>query len=175
MPSDPTLGQIMPVSFNQTGNLPKGFRLCDGSTLPIAQNQALFSLIGTSFGGNGTTTFGLPDLRGRAIVGQLNGVGMVSGTTTVTLTDQQMPSHNHLWAASTTPGGGRGNPSNNLFGVNTSGAPTQVFAPAGSRELSTTSGTNISTTGGNAAHNNVQPSLAINYMIAVAGVFPSRL
>jgi microcystin-dependent protein len=177
MPLDPVLGQIMPVSFNMPQNIPRGWHLCDGSLLPIGPNQALFSLLGTSFGGDGQTTFGLPDLRGRAVVGQAAGVGAVQGTTTVTLTDQEMPSHNHVLAGSTTAGAGRSSsPANNLFGVNTLGSPAeQIFATAGSGDMPIASGTNVQPAGSSQPHNNMQPYLVVNYMIATSGIYPSRL
>lgn len=175
MPLNPIIGQIMPVAFGSI--IPKGWRLCDGSLLGIAQNQALFSLIGLTYGGNGTTTFALPDLRGRAIfgIGEVP-LGQVAGTTAVTLSDGQLPAHNHSFLASTTAGTGRGiNPTGKVFGTNTQGTPVEmIFAGAGSGEVPLASGTNVTPTGGNQSHPNMQPYLATNYMIAISGVFPTR-
>ncbi|MGY3452706.1 phage tail protein [Bradyrhizobium sp. USDA 4353] len=179
MPLTPVLGQIMPFAGNQA---PRGWAFCNGALLAIQPNQALFSLLGTYYGGNGVTTFALPDLRGRAILGSTgNGgqypAGMVSGETSVTLTVPQLPSHNHLMQASTTNGAGRvAAPTDKLFGTNTF-PPTDtklIFATAGVGEVPLATGTNITNTGGGQAHNNMQPYLVINYLIAMQGVYPSR-
>ncbi|WP_245431274.1 phage tail protein, partial [Rhodoplanes roseus] len=118
----------MPAAF---GLVPRGWALCDGSLLSIQSNQALFALLGTTFGGDGRSTFGLPDLRGRAVLGSdLASVpwGQVAGTETVTVTVDQLPSHTHVVSASTTAGTGRGSaPNGNLFGINTA-SPVAIFA-----------------------------------------------
>jgi microcystin-dependent protein len=179
MPFEPVLGQIMPFAGNV---VPRGWAVCNGALLSIQQNAALFSLIGTYYGGDGVRSFGLPDLRGRAILGSTgNGgdypVGMVSGTTTVTLTVSQLPAHNHVIQASTTSGSGRGtSPLNNLFGVNTVPAtgPKQIFLTAGTGETPTAPSTNVLPDGGGTPHNNMQPYLTISYLIALQGTFPSR-
>ena len=178
MPLTPTMGQIMPLSFASPQNIPKGWRLCDGSLLSVAQNQALFSLLGTRYGGDGITTFGIPDLRGRAILGGTGeGVGPKAGSETVSLTEAQIPSHSHTLAASTTAGAGRAGPgTGKLFAVNTAGSPvTTIFGVAGSGEVPLADDTNVSVAGSGQPHTNMQPYLAINYVIAVSGVYPSRL
>ncbi|MEW6644198.1 MAG: tail fiber protein [Pseudomonadota bacterium] len=176
MPATPFVGQIMPAGF---GIIPKGWAPCNGQLLAITANQALFSLIGTTYGGDGVRTFALPDLRGRAVLGcNFNSVpwGLVSGTENVTLTPQQLPTHNHTLMGSTTAGSGRSQPpTNQLFGVNTLGSPaTKIFATAGAQEVPLSVSTNITNTGGNLSHNNMQPFLVINYLIALQGIFPSR-
>ncbi|MGJ5204923.1 phage tail protein [Bradyrhizobium sp. HKCCYLR20261] len=179
MPMTPVLGQIMPFAGSQP---PKGWALCNGALLAVQTNQALFSLLGTYYGGNGITTFALPDLRGRAILGSTGSsgqypAGMVSGETTVTLNVSQIASHNHVFYASTTQGAGRGStPTNNLFGTNTLPPtnPDAIFATAGAQEEPLALGTNIADTGGGQAHNNMQPYLVLNYLIALQGVYPSR-
>jgi microcystin-dependent protein len=174
MPYEPVLGQIMPVGF---AVVPKGWALCDGSILAIQSNQALFSLFGTRFGGNGVTTFGLPDLRGRAILGAdtANTMGVQSGTTTVALADPQLPRHTHTLIGSTTNGVGRGaNPADHVFGVNTAPGNQQIFGAAGAAEVPLASGTNVVPNGAGQAHNNMQPYLVINYMVALQGTYPSR-
>ncbi|WP_315720095.1 MULTISPECIES: phage tail protein [unclassified Bradyrhizobium] len=180
MPMTPVLGQIMPFAGSQP---PRGWALCNGALLAIQTNQGLFSLLGTYYGGNGVTTFALPDLRGRAILGSTGSsgqfpAGMVSGETTVTLNVSQIAAHNHNFNASTTAGAGRGaSPANNLFGANTLPPPPNakaIFATAGAQEEPLALGTNITDTGGGQAHNNMQPYLVINYLIAMQGVYPSR-
>lgn len=177
MPAQPFLGQIMPVAFDWA---PKGWAQCNGALLAITQNQALFSLLGTTYGGDGRSTFGLPDLRGRAILGSTGSggnypAGEISGQTTVLLTTQQIPAHNHTVNASTTAGAGRVGvtPAGHVFGANT--APVRnIFLLAGSHETNLALGTNILPDGGNQPHNNMQPYLTINYVIATQGIFPSR-
>lgn len=177
MPADPFVGQIMPAGF---GIVPKGWHACDGSILPITQYQALFALLGTAYGGDGIRTFALPDLRGRAVLGSNFGSvawGQVSGTETVTVSVAELPSHNHMVTAATTKGAGRGlsAPTAKLFGENTAGSPVvDIFALAGSKEVALAPSTNVVNDGGNQAHNNMQPFLVINYLIALQGIFPSR-
>ena len=175
MPAEPYVGQIMPVGFPFA---PKGWALCNGQLLSIQQNSALFSLVGTAYGGDGRTTFGLPDLRGRAVLGCNYGsipLGQIAGAEKITMLVDHLPSHTHTLQASTAAGGGRGTaaPTNNLFGVN-SNPVTSIFYPAGSSEIPLAVGANVAPSGGNQPHNNMQPFLVINYVIALAGVFPSR-
>lgn len=176
MPVTPFLGQIMPAAF---GIVPKGWAMCNGSLLAIQTNSALFSLLGTTFGGNGVTTFALPDLRGRAVLGSdIRGQapwGQIAGTETVQLTTNQIPSHTHTLQASTTVGQGRGsNPAGNLFGVAGGTQPPMIFAAPDAKDIALSSSTNVQNVGGNLPHNNMQPYLVINYLIALTGVFPPR-
>lgn len=180
MPVNPVLGQIMPFAGQV---VPRGWALCNGALVGISQNQALFSLLGTYYGGNGTTTFGLPDLRGRAVLGASGAgsgnypLGSLAGTTMVTLSVPQLPSHNHIIQASTKNGAGRGQgPANNLFCVNTEPAanPKKIFLLTGSGETPLAISTNIVNDGGSQAHNNLQPYLTISYLIALSGTYPSR-
>jgi microcystin-dependent protein len=180
MPFEPVLGQIMPFAGSV---VPKNWAPCNGQLLSIPQNQALFSLLGTSYGGDGIRTFGLPDLRGRAILGSTGTsgnypMGMVSGTTAETLSVSQIPQHNHTIQASTNTGQGRGSvpPAGNLFANNTlpaSGA-TKIFLTAGTSEVALAPSTNIANDGGGQPHNNMQPYLTISYLIALTGIYPSR-
>jgi len=175
MPYEPVLGQIMPIAF---GKVPKNWHLCDGTLLSIAQNTALFSLFGTMYGGDGKASFGLPDLRGRAILGAASqqGMGAFDGVTTVTLSDPELPRHNHRLSASTTKGSGRNvSPAAHLFGENTSPGGETIFGVAGSGEVALAAKTNLTPTGGSQPHNNMQPYLAINYVVALVGIYPSRL
>ena len=177
MPSDPFLGQIMPAAF---GIVPRGWAACNGALLSIQQNQALFSLLGTTYGGNGINNFALPDLRGRAGRGSDFGsvpLGEVIGSETVAVSTSELPTHNHALQASTQsgPGGKPPSPAGKVFGQNTLGAPVQtIFAAAASAEVALSAGTNVTNTGGGQAHNNMQPSLVVNYVIALQGAFPSR-
>ena len=162
----PYLGEVKIVSFNFP---PRGWSQCDGQLLAINQNQALFSLLGTQYGGNGQTTFGLPDFRGRAAthMGQMV-IGERGGEAAHTLTGGEMPQHNHFAegqpATATT-----GTPNNNFL----AGVPT--FGYRGTVGTATTlhPGT-ITNTGGSQAHENRQPFLVLNFIIALQGVFPSR-
>jgi len=146
--------------------------------MSIAQNTALFSLLGTTFGGNGVQTFGLPDIRGRAALHQGTGPGLTtrvmgefSGTETVTLLSTQMPMHNHLVSANNTdsnPNAAK-SPQNNFPGYN----------DAGPLWASTTNGIQmnpqtVGLAGGNQAHENMQPYLVVNFCIALQGIFPTR-
>ena len=175
MPLTPFIGQIMPAAF---GIIPKGWAPCNGALYPISTNQALFSLLGTAYGGDGIRTFALPDLRGRAVLGSnLTSVpwGQVSGSETVTVSTSQLPSHNHIVQATTKAGDARvALPANNLFAQNTTPAGEYIFDLTGSMEISLSIGTNITSTGGGLPHNNMQPSLVVSYMIATTGIFPSR-
>ncbi len=167
---DTYLGTIMPVGFAYA---PKGWALCNGQLLPIAQNQALFSLLGTNFGGDGRTTFGLPDLRGRTPVGMSQSdPGLPSGTETVTLTANQLPQHTHFVNATTKAGSGRAGPATNkIFGANGDATATMFADPTALVMLSQN---NIGPSGTGGPHQNMQPYLVVNYIIALQGIFPSR-
>lgn len=167
--SEPFLGQIQAFGFNFA---PRGWATCDGQILSIAQNTALFSLLGTTYGGNGQTTFALPDLRGRVSLHQGQGPGLtprslgeVSGSETVTLISSQMPQHNHIVNANT------GAPVDNLPGGQLL-ASTAIYTTAGPD--ATMNPQMIGPAGGGQPHNNMQPYLVINWCIALEGIFPSR-
>lgn len=163
--SEPFLGQIIAVPFNFA---PKGWAFCNGDTLPINQNQAIFSLLGTTYGGNGTTTFQLPNLKSRVPMHQGNGhvIGEVGGNEAVTLTSAQIAAHGHQVSQPASKDEETTNrPDGAYFTVG--------GAYAGSANASL-GGTATSSVGGNQAHTNLQPFLALNFVIAIAGVFPSR-
>lgn len=177
---DPFIAQIMMFGGNFA---PRGWAFCNGQLLPISQNTALFSLIGTIYGGDGRTTFALPDLRSRVAIHPGRGpglsdyrVGTRGGIETNQLLAGNMPSHNHaprLRAESAA--GTTGNPTNNLLGVVT-GADSRPYAPpvpADEVDMSA-DGIRSSNVGGNQPFENRQPYLAVNYIIALQGVFPSR-
>lgn len=151
--------------------------MCDGQLLPIAQNTALFSLIGTIYGGDGRTTFALPDLRGRTSLHMGTGAGLSNrtigqrgGEETVTLTLNQIPGHSHA-ARAYSGGGGTDSPQNAVWAKE----ETVGALPYSTTSPNTTMSSNaIGNTGGTQAHDNMQPFLTINYCIALLGIFPSR-
>lgn len=187
---EPFLGMLALMGFNFE---PRGWAFCNGQMLSIAQNTALFSLLGTIFGGNGQTTFALPDLRGRVAIGQGQGPGLSNytmgqsgGLEGVTLTPAQIPMHVHAatgltvtMSAATTPGTQSvpGTDGANALGASTAGGrPAQLYvnaSPSVNLQGAGISG-NTAPAGGNQPHENRMPYLAINYVIALEGIFPSR-
>ncbi len=168
--TEPFLGELrlFPYTF-----APRGWAFCQGQLLPIAQNTALFSLLGTTYGGNGQTTFALPDLRGRAPIsaGQGSGLspytlGEVGGTETVTLINNQMPQHSHGVAAASVPT--TKNPNNALPSFTAAGSS---YGTAADLSMSPSM---LGTAGGSQPHQNMQPFLVLNWCIALEGIFPSR-
>ena len=171
---DPLLASIILFAGNFA---PRGWAFCQGQLLPISQNQALFSLLGTTYGGNGQTTFALPDLRGRAPIGMGQGPGLSNidlgqsgGAESVTLTSSQMPSHTHALNAVTDNGDGS-TPTNSLLAH--SGALDKEFK-ANTNGNTTMHPTAIGAAGGSQPASIVSPYLGMNYIIALQGVFPSR-
>lgn len=166
---DPFLGEIRAFSF---GIIPKGWAPCSGQLLPIAQNSALFSLLGTRFGGDGIRTFGLPDLRGRTPTGAANlstDVGLASGQETVTLNIAELPGHTHF-AGATTLAANSPAPASGLLAQ--TGSTFPIYGPP--TQLTAIAPESINSVGGNQPHENMQPSLVINYCIALQGIYPSR-
>jgi len=168
--SDPFLGEIRMCSF---GFAPKGWAMCNGQILPINQNQALFSLLGTMYGGNGQTTFGLPDLRGRSPrhSGSQSPWGERAGAEMVTLNLVQLPGHQHGingtgdLANANAPGlalpAAKGRGGSNRYAA--AGSSDTLMHPA-----------SIAPSGGGQPHNNLQPYAVLNFCIAIQGIFPSR-
>jgi len=180
--SQPFIGEVVIFAGNFA---PRGWAFCDGQLLPIAQNSALFSILGTTYGGDGRSTFALPDLRGRAVLHAGSGPGLSSirlgeklGTETETLQNFQMPSHNHTATESTieiamsTAAGEEGTGNRNFISnhPNAFNTTTTNAAALGGVTLTTLIGNN----GGNQSHNNIQPVQVVNYIIALQGVYPSR-
>jgi microcystin-dependent protein len=157
---DPFVGEIRPCGFNFA---PRGWAFCNGQILSLAQNTALFSLLGTTYGGNGTSTFALPDLRGRSVIGfeESTPQGTMGGAESVTLTANEVPAHSHAISAST--------------GTQTSNRPTGGYQAAGNSYSLTHDVTMASTeVAGSVAHENRSPYLGTNYIIALQGVYPPR-
>lgn len=178
--TQPYLGEIVMFGFDFAA---RGFAFCSGQLLPIAQNQALFSLLGTTYGGNGVTTFSLPDLRGRTPIGFGSSVdpgwqstvqlGQAGGVENVTLNSTQVPAHTHQANASTTAGNNR-IPSNRIYATSTNtAAPIALYAPSTGAAVAMNPAT-VAQAGGNQPHPNMQPYLAMNFCIALQGIFPSR-
>jgi microcystin-dependent protein len=178
--ADPFLAEIKMFGSNFA---PVGWAFCNGQLLAIAQNTALFSLLGTTYGGNGTTTFALPDFRSRAPVHMGQGVGLSNyvlgeetGTETVSLNITQIPQHNHLLSVSNATAS-VSDPTN-AFPAQVNGgtprAPVVVNAYAAASSGATFAATAISTAGGSTPHSNIQPVLAVSFIIALQGIFPSR-
>jgi microcystin-dependent protein len=153
------------MSFNFA---PKGWALCDGQLLPINQNQALFALLGTMYGGNGQTNFALPNLEGRVPVHVGNGLtqGQSAGELSHTLTTAEMPAHLHLGQGSSSPADSAVPTGNYL------GAATGLYGSAGA-DATTLHPATVTNIGGGQPHDNMQPYLVLNFCIALQGVFPS--
>jgi microcystin-dependent protein len=162
----PFLAEIKIISWNFP---PKGWAFCNGQLLPINQNQALFSILGTTYGGDGRVNFGLPDLRGRTPIHQGNGftLGELGGETSHTLNISELSAHNHIPVGNTVQAT-LGSASGNLWGMDGSkpfatANPNTVMNPA-----------SILPTGGSQPHENMSPYLALNFVIALQGIFPSQ-
>lgn len=172
--SEPFIAQIMMFGGNFA---PRGWALCNGQILPIAQNTALFSLLGTTFGGNGQTTFALPDLRGRVPVHPGSGPGLtprtlgeVSGSESVTLNTTQMPAHSHSLTCNTSSANQAAAVNNVL--AEESNSATQIYSNSAPNGIMNPA--SIGPSGGNQPHANMQPFVCVNFIIALEGIFPSR-
>jgi microcystin-dependent protein len=165
--SNPFMGEMRWISWNFS---PKGWAFCNGQLLPINQNQALFSLLGTMYGGDGRTTFALPDLRGRDAIHMGGGftLGERGGEAAHTVTQSELPTHIHFLNVATN-NGAAADPAGALFAK--TGGPFMYAAPS---NLTSISPTTISSVGGSQPHNNMQPYLVINCIIALTGLFPSQ-
>ena len=160
------------------GNFPpRSWMFCAGQLVSIAQNTALFSLLGTNYGGDGQTTFGIPDLRGRVADGTGNGAGLpsvqlgeMSGSSSVTLLTSNLPAHTHAMNASS-DAASVGTPAGNSLGANARGGITP-FASGNTSQVVMGSMTDV--VGNNSPLNNMQPYLGMNYIICVEGIYPSR-
>lgn len=167
---DPFLGEIRICAFPFA---PSGWAFCNGALLPLAQNQALFALLGVQYGGDGTRNFGLPDLRGRTAVHRDHNLfiqGETGGAEIVQLNATTLPQHTHTFIASSTVAntGLIGSANNHLL------AATTVNLYAAPNNLVAMESAMCSTEGGGGKHQNMQPSLVVNYIIAISGIFPPR-
>lgn len=162
----PYLGEIKIVSFNFA---PKGWAFCRGQLLPINQNQALFSLLGTTYGGNGQTNFALPNLQGRVPIHWGSGftLGQVGGQEYHNLTSSEMPAHNHVLSGTTINGN-----TTEPVGAILARAPNNLYGTP--TNLTTMHPQSVTNVGGSQPHNNMQPYLVLNFIIALVGIFPSQ-
>ncbi len=163
--SEPFLGEIRIFGFQFA---PKGWAFCQGQLLPINQNTALFSLLGTTYGGNGQTNFALPNATSRCFIGfnSQHPLGEMGGESTHSLSDQEIPNHIHSIAVSNTKATQK-SPANNFFGL------VSTDKPYDSQGVST-AGLVLLPNNGGQAHNNMMPTLSMNFCIAMQGIFPSR-
>ena len=172
--SEPFLAQVQIFPYNFA---PRGWAFCNGQLLPIAQNTALFALIGTIYGGDGRTTFGLPNLKGRAVVHPGNGPGLSpvalgqrGGVEDVTLSEAQMASHNHDLMATTLTANSKA-ATGRILARSVGAAAYQTNTTANLVQMNALA---LQDTGGGGDHNNLQPFLTLNFCIALQGIFPSR-
>lgn len=171
--AQPYIGEIRLFAGNFA---PVGWAFCDGSILPISQNEALFNLIGTTYGGDGQSTFALPDMRGRVPVHQGQGpglslhvIGELAGSEQVTLIPSQLPSHNHVLNATTTAASSASGVTGSLTGT---AATTNFYGSTpGGGALAPQA---LANTGGSQPHNNMAPFLGLSFIIALFGIFPSQ-
>lgn len=178
--SDPFVAEIRIVGFNFA---PSGWAYCNGQLLPISQNTALFSLLGTTYGGDGKSTFALPDMQGNGAIQPGQGAGLsqyflgqTGGSETVTLLESEIPAHSHTLNASTVAGttdqiGGAVLARGQFNNQGTTGSVAMYFTGAPDTQMAPTA---LGVTGGSLPHNNMQPYLTLNFVIALQGVFPPR-
>jgi len=164
--AQPYVGEIRIFAGNFA---PAGWQFCEGQLLPISENETLFQLIGTTYGGDGQSTFALPDLRGRIPLHQGNGfiLAETGGVETVTLTVSQIPAHGHAWLCSSTPGGSK-SPGGQVPAVAQGDVYTTSFTATNMAPSA------VGPTGGSQPHNNFQPYLCVNFIISLFGIFPSQ-
>lgn len=173
---DGFIGQILMFAGNFA---PRNWAFCNGQLLPISSYTALFSIIGTTYGGDGITTFALPDLRGRVAMGAGQGPGLSNyplgqngGQEGVTLTTSQMPAHSHALTVANSDGNTNSPANNVLAGFGTSAPPSGNWSTSAPNAKA--AGTSIGETGASVPHNNIQPFLAVEFIICLNGIFPSR-
>lgn len=175
---DPFVAEIRIVPFNFA---PKGWAFCDGQLMPISQNTALFALLGTVYGGDGKSTFALPNMQGSAAMhpGQgpglsLRDLGEIGGATSVTLIESEIPVHTHSMNATTSPSTTTLPANNTSFGRSVGGSFYKANTPTPFGPITQMAPQTLTPAGGSLPHNNLQPYLTLNYVIALQGVFPPR-
>jgi microcystin-dependent protein len=170
--SDPYVGEIRIFAGNFA---PQGWAICDGSVYSIAQNEVLFALLGTTYGGDGQTTFNLPDLRSRVPIHQGNGyvIGQLGGTENVTLITAQLPAHNHA-VQSSSAHGNSSSPAGALWATDGTGVAAPYRKPASGGTAVALHPATVGNSTGGQPHENRQPVQALNYIIALFGIFPSQ-
>ena len=166
--AEPFLSEIRIMSFNYA---PKGWAMCNGQFLPINQNQALFALLGTTYGGNGQTTFALPNLQGRVPIhtGSGHTLGETAGSSSVTISSQQMPQHLHFMQATTQDQNNTPIATGNLLA-----RANNMYQSPNAGNLTTLNPAAVTNVGGSQPHNNMMPYLVLNFCIALQGIFPSQ-
>jgi microcystin-dependent protein len=177
--AEPYVGQICSFGFNFA---PVNWAFCNGQTVPISQNDVLYTLLGTTFGGDGVNTFNLPNLQGQVPINQGQGpslsnyvMGQQSGTESITLTSLQIPSHTHPAFTCNTPGTTNVPSTGTALSDEGPGTPqVTTYAPNASAPQAPLSGSTISPSGGSQPHENLQPYLALNFCIALLGIFPPK-
>ncbi len=166
--AEPFLGEVKIISWNFP---PKGWTFCNGQLLPINQNQALFSILGTTYGGDGRVTFALPNLQGRSPVHVGDGIvlGELGGETAHTLNISELPAHNHVPVGSSTNPATSSSALNALWGFNNSTVPPYITSPTSAMNPAC-----VLPIGGSQPHENMSPYLVLNFIIALQGIFPSQ-
>jgi len=167
----PFLSEVRMFGFNFA---PRGWAMCNGQTLSISQNTALFALIGTTYGGNGTTTFQLPNLQSSVPIhtGVGFALGQTGGAESVTLTSNQLPQHTHALSA-VNSSGASAKPFNHVLAQSVGGVEAEAYLP-GNANLTALNAASLQPAGSGGPHTNIQPYLAISFCIALQGVFPTR-
>lgn len=176
--ADPYIGQIQTFAFNFA---PRNWALCDGQLLSISQYTALFSLIGTTYGGDGRTTFALPDLRGRASIHQGTGPGLSNrplgthgGSETNVLNANQMPSHSHTATTHCQSGSANSNTPVGTVWAAEAGGTSATYSNAGANQQMSSTAVTLSNSGGSSPVNNLQPYLTVSFCICLLGLYPPR-
>ena len=175
--SEAYMSQVMAFAFNFA---PKSWAMCNGQTIAIQQNSALFALLGTTYGGNGTTTFALPNLQSRVPlsfgnhIGETFALGEMSGVENVTLTINDIPGHNHIFVGASSSGNSAQAVDGSVLATVAKGTGAGDPFYAAQASLQPLNTQSLSTTGGNQPHTNLQPYLALNWCICQYGIFPSR-